>query len=84
MDRSEFSGIHWFYGPLINKTRLHSSVPLVAVGRGGECMRVVSAGTGALLFQALDLHFVGLLSLTNESKSCLMVIALTFAFRTFE
>ena len=47
-------------------------------------MRVVSARTGALLFQALDLHFVGLLPLTNESKSYLMVIALTFVFRTFK
>ena len=27
-----------------NKTRLHSSVPLVAVGRGGECMRIWSGG----------------------------------------
>jgi len=84
MDRSEFSGIHWF--TVRSSTKLGCTHPFrwLPLGARGECMRVVSARTGALLFQALDLHFVGLLPLTNESKSYLMVIALTFAFRTFK
>ena len=40
IDRSQCGGIHRPCGPFVNRTRLHSSVPLVAVGRGGECMRL--------------------------------------------